>query len=493
MQEGPHNAVPSLYKGDYRVTIKRRLFYSNLLMVVIPLVAMLLISSIFFIIVKGLFYSDSDEFGPLNESFIEMSTLMNDSDFNGLAEQVEVQKELMNRFSENNYLIYAQQDNQTLFTNMSEKERSFVLQYLSQEHLDSIDHTIGFQDDDVMLWLKKFETDTTPITLVATKFISGPTTAFVVMSIIIILSIAFIVILISLYLANKIIEKIMVPLNHLCEGAQRIQEGDLSKNISCQGVDELEKVCDSFNEMQYQLRANLKKTEKYERDRNEMLAGISHDLRTPLTSIKSYVKGLQDDIAKTPDKQKEYLDVVYRKACVIENLINSLFLFSRLETETFPYTFHSVSIQNFIVTLLDSLESDFKKGNALLTLDSRCTDQKVWMDGEQMTRAITNILDNSLKYNPNKQLHIAVTLLERDGRVIIRIQDNGAGVSAEQLSRLFDSFYRGDESRNPATQGSGLGLAIAKRIVVANGGRISAESNHGLAILIELPLEGESR
>jgi signal transduction histidine kinase len=124
-------------------------------------------------------------------------------------------------------------------------------------------------------------------------------------------------------------------------------------------------------------------------------------------------------------------------------------------------------------------------------LKSTCTDQKVRIDGQQMTRAIMNILDNSVKYNPGKQIHITVHLSEQDGRVVIRIQDDGAGVSDAQLHRLFDSFYRGDESRNNAAEGSGLGLAIAKNIVTANDGKISAENHNGLTIIINLPVEKE--
>lgn len=478
------------------MTIKKRLFHYNLLMVVIPLAVMLLIGALFAFIIHDIFLTDMDEVDLMNESFHEMMSIMDGADLNGISEQPDVQQAMMDRFADNNYFVYAKQDGEALFTNMGDKEYSLLSKYLAQDHLYTASDTLWVQDDDLHLWWKKIETDTTPITLFMTRFINridgaGPTVAFAAVSLLILLSIVFIVILISLYFANKIIRKIMVPIDQLCAGAQRIQAGDFNQEIVCQGAEELEKVCESFNEMQRRLKANLKSNEKYERDRNEMLAGISHDLRTPLTSIKSYVKGLQDDIAKTPDKQKEYLEVVYRKACGIESLINSLFLFSKLETDTFPYTFKSVSIQNFIVTLLDSLEYDLKKSNAMLTLHSSCTHQNVCIDGEQMTRAITNILDNSLKYNPNKNLHIAVTLFERNGRVVITIQDDGAGVSEEKLSRLFDRFYRGDESRNHAIEGSGLGLTIAKRIVTANGGSISAESNNGLTIIIELPVEEE--
>lgn len=166
-------------------------------------------------------------------------------------------------------------------------------------------------------------------------------------------------------------------------------------------------------------------------------------------------------------------------------------MFSKLETGKFPFDFKSVSIQNFIVTLLDSIEYDLNKNNAELTLNSNCTDQKVYMDGAQMSRVITNILDNSINYNPNKRIHITVTLSQENGSIFIRIQDDGVGVSDKQLIRLFDSFYRGDESRNNTSKGSGLGLAIAKNIVNANHGNIYAKNDHGLAVIIELPVQTE--
>ncbi|MDR3120899.1 MAG: HAMP domain-containing histidine kinase [Clostridiales bacterium] len=299
------------------------------------------------------------------------------------------------------------------------------------------------------------------------------------------------IILISLFLANKMVKKITGPLDSLCEGAGRVAEGNLDEDIHCRDAAELEKVCVSFNEMQRQLRENIKKNNMYEQDRKEMLAGISHDLRTPLTSIKSYVKGLQDGVAQTPEKQREYLEIIDRKASDLESLLDRLFLFSKLETGNMPFHFRSIPIQKYIVTLLDSLESDLKKKGATLTVGGNCSHLKARLDSEQMTRAIANILDNSVKYNTGRQINITVTLREQDGKIMLRLQDNGVGVSNQQLSRLFDSFYRGDVSRNNSSDGSGLGLAIARNIVDAHGGRITAESYNGLTILIELPIETE--
>lgn len=479
------------------MNIKKRLFYSNLLMVIIPLAATLIIVGTFYFFLSRIF-SGTEEVKVMNESLLQIQSIIDNTDVNLISDNIETQNDLMNQLSSKGFHICVLQDGKILFTSMDNKEKSLLSEYIAREDLYTVNQTLWIPDDDVFLLWRKMQTNTLPITVIVMGFndvdrLGGveDTAAIISISILVISAIVFIVILFSLYLANRILKKIMIPLDHLCDGAQRVREGNLDQDIFCQGVEELEKVCDTFNEMQHQLKENARKNERYERERKEMLAGISHDLRTPLTSIKSYVKGLQDDIAKTPDKQKEYLNVVYRKACRIEELINALFLFSKLETGKLPFDFKSVSIQNFIVTLLDLLEYDLKKNNAVLTLNNTCTDQKVYIDGAQMTRAITNILDNSLKYNLNKQIHITVTLLEQNGRIIIRIQDDGIGVSDEQLPRLFDSFYRGDESRNNVAEGSGLGLAIAKNIVMANNGRIYADNDNGLTVIIELPVEKE--
>lgn len=460
------------------MTIKKRLFYSNLIMVVAPLIAFIAVSFIFGGILRAILFPDFIRINKVaDETMIEIQKIIDDSDANLLAVNTETQNSLMDKIADKGFHILAKQNGKILFTNMNNTEQSS-----------------GY-----LLW-HSVETSTAPIVFIAGE--SNRTASFfgagvddlatvITFLVLIIAVVVFIVIVISLFLAGKMVKRIIIPLDNLCEGAGRVQGGNLDEDIYCEGAAELTKVSDAFNEMQRQLKANIKKNEIYEQDRKEMLAGISHDLRTPLTSIKSYVKGLQDDVAKTPEKQKEYLDIVYRKSCDMESLLNRLFLFSKLETGNMPFNFHSVSMQKYVVTLLDSLEYDLKKMGATLTFNSDCHNQKVSLDTEQMTRAITNILDNSVKYNPGKQIHITVTLTPRDDMISIRIQDDGLGVSDKQLSRLFDSFYRGDESRNNSADGSGLGLAIAKNIVVAHGGSITAENYNGLTVIIELPVEKE--
>jgi len=314
-----------------------------------------------------------------------------------------------------------------------------------------------------------------------------------ILPLLVILLMVAIVYITNLLLTRYIFKSIMLPIETLVNGVHEIRDGNLTYRIEYKNNDEFAAVCADFNEMAVRLLDMVNQRQKDEQNRRELIAGISHDLRTPLTSIKSYVKGLQDGVAKNPAKEKKYLEVTYRKACEMERLIDQLLLFSKLETDNFPFHFKSQSIHNYFVKLLDAFEYDLRNNNATITLNSTCETQKVLLDGEQMQRVIFNIIDNSIKHNKGREIHIDTTLQQIGNSVIIRLKDDGTGVSEVQLSRLFDIFYRGDESRTNSSKGNGLGLSIAKKIVTAHGGKITAENSNGLAIVIELPIETEEK
>ncbi|GHV56635.1 two-component sensor histidine kinase [Spirochaetia bacterium] len=489
------------------MTIKKRLFFSNLLMAIAPLAAFLIVFSVADEM-EDTFLKDTgdDEIRTVTAPLFEIQSLVDNADPVLLLENSDAQRELLEKTAAKGYHLEAAQNGRVLFSSLSGKEKSRIAKYVGPVVLspaESDSRTLWVYNDERKFLRHSVETLSPPLVFSATGIIkekkpekkkeAGSAVLIITGGILLIAAAILTVILVSLFLAKRIVKNIVIPLDNLCEGAERIQEGNLDENIPSGGVEELEKVCGAFNEMQRRLKANIQKNLVYEANRKEMLAGISHDLRTPLTSIKNYVKGLQDEIAKTPEKQREYLDVVYRKSCVMEVLINQLFLFSKLETGNLPFQFKPVPIQKYMVTVLDSLEYDLKKNDAALTLDSSCTNEEVFLDTEQMTRVITNILENSVKYNPGRHINITVTVspVRETGKLVIRIQDDGAGVPEKQFPHLFESFYRGDESRNNYADGSGLGLAIAKNIVIAHNGSISAENQNGLAITITLPMEKE--
>lgn len=292
----------------------------------------------------------------------------------------------------------------------------------------------------------------------------------------------------SRILTKFVFHSIGTSIDTLAFGVHQISDGNLKYRIEYGGKDEFSKIVTDFNEMAQRLSDFVDERTKSEQNRKELVAGISHDLRTPLTSVKGYVKGLQDGVAKSPEKVAEYLDIIYRKTCEIEVLADQLLLFSKLDSENFPFHFAPLNVHNYVVTTLDSLEYDLKSRRAVLSFSSNCETQKVLIDGEQMSRVLSNILHNCTKHNKGKEVKIDVTLLSLRGAVVLQIQDNGQGISAEKLPHLFDVFYRGNESRSEPDGGSGLGLSIAKKIVNEHGGKITAKSGKGLIITIELPI-----
>lgn len=307
---------------------------------------------------------------------------------------------------------------------------------------------------------------------------------------IIILS-GIVIVIVNILLSKRMIEKIMIPVNKLMEGADRIKEGDLSENIYYSGEDELSQVCDSFNEMQARLRDNIEKNIAHEQRQGEMIASISHDLKTPLTAIKGYVKGLKDGVAQTEEKRQSYLDVIYRKTNEMESQIDKLSLYAKMETGHIPLNPQRTCLNKYISTYLEARREDFENRGARLVFNDVSHQLYAQVDQDQMDRVLENIMENSMKYASSENIVITVSLLKEYNRAVIKVRDNGVGVSAEHLSRLFDSFYRVDEARGNSTEGSGLGLSIAKYVVERQGGKIYAENKNGLVIILELPMEVE--
>ena len=273
---------------------------------------------------------------------------------------------------------------------------------------------------------------------------------------------------------------IMEPLDALQEGARRVQENNMTEEILYQGDAEFETVCRSFNEMQRHILAEQEKNRKYEKARTEMVAGISHDLRTPLTAIRGSLKGILDGVAASPEQQERFLQAAYRRTGEMETLLNQLFYFSKLETGNMPLSLRRIEIAAFLEGYVQA-----KQGEEI-RLDTQGIRAEVLADAEQLLRVLDNLLENSRKYSEKTPLEISITLSRTETSIGICFQDNGVGVAAEQLPHIFEEFYRADASRNKK-EGNGLGLYIVKSLITQMNGTVSAENADGLAICIELP------
>jgi signal transduction histidine kinase len=299
-------------------------------------------------------------------------------------------------------------------------------------------------------------------------------------------------IIISRIYTGMLTKKIMQPLELLEQGADRIKAGDYSVPVAYEGDIEFEQVCSAFNSMQQHLREEKEKNARYEKARQEMIAGISHDLRNPLTTIRGSVKGILDGVISTPEDQKKFLEAAYRRSGDMDKLLGELFYFSKLETGGIPVHMQELDLRQYLGNYCRT-KKDLQEYSGVEFVCDFPEDMlsPVKADPEILQRILDNVLSNSMKYAGVSPLRILVQLRGKDGRQEVILQDNGTGVPEDKLGRIFDEFYRADESRG-RKGGSGLGLYIVKCLSEAMGGHVSADMESrcegftGLAVKIKL-------
>ncbi|MGO0058896.1 ATP-binding protein [Brevibacillus fluminis] len=292
----------------------------------------------------------------------------------------------------------------------------------------------------------------------------------------------FISLLVALALTNGLLtywvsRSILRPLGALKQATEQIKEGNLSFKLVPQTKDEIGALSVAFDEMRGKLKESIELQLQYEENRKELISNISHDLKTPITAIKGYVEGIKDGVANTPEKLDKYLTIIESKATAMDQLIEELFLFSKLDLKRLPFTFEQVDLNEYLQDCTEELQLELeKRGIAVTFQPSAKSPLLCTVDRDKLKRVITNIVGNSVKYMDREYGRITLAVQDEQEMVQVQIGDDGPGISAEALPFIFERFYRADQSRNTSTGGSGLGLAIAKQIIEEHGGRIWAES-----------------
>lgn len=226
----------------------------------------------------------------------------------------------------------------------------------------------------------------------------------------------------------------------------------------------------------------------YEDNRKELIAGISHDLKTPLTSLKGYINGLKDGIIKTEEKRQHYLEMMNETADNMTDLVESLLMFSKLDLGRIEFHTQAVDISKYFADFVEEKRNIFAERGLNLKLTAEEV-SKVLIDYVQFSRVVDNLLTNSLKYKKGEEVNVEIKIESKSDSVKISFIDDGSGVDENDLPKLFDSFYRADKARSNVSQGSGLGLAVVKQIIITLKGEVRAKNtlNGGLTIEIELP------
>ena len=293
--------------------------------------------------------------------------------------------------------------------------------------------------------------------------------------------------IVSQVFTKNLTEHIMEPLDELAEGTERIKANNLEEEITYSGDREFENVCTSFNEMMKSISSEHEKNRKYEKARTDMIAGISHDLRTPLTAIKGTIKGMLDGVVSKPEQQRRFLETAYRRTNDMDMLLNQLFYLSKIETGNMPISMKNIELSEFLRNYVNGKSEYVMENGEELNINTHEISAEVSVDPEQLQRILDNLLENSRKYAHKTQLVIDINLHRTDRECIVCVKDNGVGVSEDKLPYIFDEFYRADESRN-IKEGNGLGLYIVKYLMEAMGGSVRAENADGLAIYLSFPV-----
>lgn len=222
---------------------------------------------------------------------------------------------------------------------------------------------------------------------------------------------------------------------------------------------------------------NITEIKRLEQVRSDFVANISHELNTPLSAVKGYLETLSDEWDEDPAKAKEYLEILQRHADRMQNIVSDLLQLSRIESGSDPVRKEPIQLKGYIDKIVLSLAPLAKKKEILLqsaVVDDFC----VWADPEKMHRALVNLLDNALKYTPNKG-QVVIEAADQGTAITISIQDTGIGIPKGDQIRIFERFYRVDRARSRELGGTGLGLSIVKHIVEAHEGQIAVKSEMG--------------
>ena len=297
-----------------------------------------------------------------------------------------------------------------------------------------------------------------------------------------------VLVLVSQLFTGNLVKHIMKPLAVLSDGAERIRNNDLTQEIQYVGNVEFENVCIAFNEMQKHILTEQEKNQRYEKSRTEMIAGISHDLRTPLTAVRGTIKGLLDGIASTRRQQEKFLEAAYRRTGDMDALLNQLFYLSKLETGNMPIFLQTIELSAFVVNYVKTKQILLENESVEIIANTNGITANVSADPEQLQRVFDNLLENSMKYAETIPRKIKLTLTRKNEGFCICFMDNGKGVPEEKLPFLFEEFYRADESRN-RKEGNGLGLYIVNYLIDSMGGSVWAENKDGFAVYMMLPSE----
>ena len=271
------------------------------------------------------------------------------------------------------------------------------------------------------------------------------------------------------------------PLNKMKDAARSMAVGNY-QTIPMEGPQEIQQLAQSLNEMSKQVRESSQ-------SQRDFVSNVSHELKTPLTSIQGFAQAILDGTAQTPQALHQAAEVIYKEAGRMNRLVLDLLTLARLEAGTADLQKSGVDLNELLKNVVDKFAIQAQQSQVSLVWKEQHIPTIIG-DGDRLAQVFTNIIDNALKFTPAGG-RITLSATQKLGQVIISIADTGAGIAPQDQKRIFERFYQVDKSRQGGVKrGVGLGLPIARQIVLAHGGDIWVESQpgQGSTFMVRLPV-----
>lgn len=300
--------------------------------------------------------------------------------------------------------------------------------------------------------------------------------------------IAFVIAFFFVWLMSKrMADSILKPLQEISAVIRKANFGKEKIEFQNYSYSELQEITDALQTMNNQIAKNLENLEREKQIRQEFFTNASHELKTPLTSIRGYSELLRQHAITDPDQIDHCLDCVLKESDHMTKLINDILTISKLEAKDYVVQKSHIKLKDLLENVLNSLSVQAKAMN--LDIDASCENVTVYANLDHIQGILYNLISNAIKYNkPNGK--IIIIIKERLDNILIKVMDTGIGISKEDQEKVFQRFYRVDKQRSKIVAGTGIGLAIVKHIVQFYNGSISLKSkeNEGTSIEISLPI-----
>ncbi|MDD4074969.1 MAG: HAMP domain-containing sensor histidine kinase, partial [Eubacteriales bacterium] len=277
------------------------------------------------------------------------------------------------------------------------------------------------------------------------------------------------------------------PIIEMNNTVKRFSKGDYDARVRVRGGDEIGQLGRSFNDMADEINS-------LEQSRRSFVANVSHELRSPLTSMRGFLEAMEDGTIP-PEEQPHYLNIVIGENKRMSSMVNDLLDLSRIESGQTVFKPERFDVHDLIVRTLLTFEARITTKQLDISVDFPEDRMFVWADQNQIAQVVRNLVDNAIKYTPDGG-QLAVSTSANKRMVVVRVQDSGQGIAAEDVPHVFDRFFKGDKAHTPTgTASTGLGLSIVKRIIEQHGQNIYVESavGRGSAFIFTLQRCDEER